>query len=377
MKASSIFGVAATTALATYFLDPQRGRGRRARVREKASAYVRELDDTSRAVTQDLSHRTRGVFSGLRTHLHSAGDPDHVLTERVKSKLGRVLSHPGAVAVTASAGSVTLHGPVLEHEAHRALKAAGRVPGVRDVVDGFERFEQSGNVSALQGGRPRRQRIDIMQERWAPATRLLVGSGGGLLAFRGLAHRSALALLLGAAGALLAVRAATNRDSRRLLGRRADTGLDFSKTIRIAAPVERVFECWSNFENFPRFMRNVRAVHRNADGDSWHWEVAGPLGATVQWDAKVTRSVPNELIAWATTPGSPIAHAGMVRFEKDGDGTRVQIQLTYDPPAGAAGHAVAALFGADPASEMDEDLMRLKAWLETGARAHDAALAPV
>ncbi|MGQ0547505.1 MAG: hypothetical protein ACT4P3_19600 [Betaproteobacteria bacterium] len=45
----------------------------------------------------------------------------------------------------------------------------------------------------------------------------------------------------------------------------------------------------------------------------------------------------------------------------------------YVPPAGALGHAVAALFGADPKSEMDADLMRMKTMLETGRPPHDAA----
>ena len=43
------------------------------------------------------------------------------------------------------------------------------------------------------------------------------------------------------------------------------------------------------------------------------------------------------------------------------------------PPAGAFGHAVAALFGADPKSEMDVDLLRMKAMIETGRAPHDAA----
>src|SRR5690606_18848570 len=113
------------------------------------------IDDATKAMTRDLSNRSRGVFAGLRTHLDSGDVPDRVLAERVKTKLGRVVSHPGAVRVTASGGSITLHGPVLEHEADRAVRAAGRVPGVRDVLDALERYEQAGNVSALQGGRPR------------------------------------------------------------------------------------------------------------------------------------------------------------------------------------------------------------------------------
>ena len=42
-------------------------------------------------------------------------------------------------------------------------------------------------------------------------------------------------------------------------------------------------------------------------------------------------------------------------------------------PAGVLGHAVAAMFGADPKSEMDADLMRMKHMIETGKPPHDAA----
>jgi hypothetical protein len=40
--------------------------------------------------------------------------------------------------------------------------------------------------------------------------------------------------------------------------------------------------------------------------------------------------------------------------------------MSYNPIAGAIGHAVASLFGADPKQAMDEDLVRMKSLLETG-----------
>ena len=52
---------------------------------------------------------------------------------------------------------------------------------------------------------------------------------------------------------------------------------------------------------------------------------------------------------------------------------QVHIQLSYNPPAGAVGHAVAALFGADSKTEMDEDLMQMKTMIETGIPPRDAA----
>jgi uncharacterized membrane protein len=63
-----------------------------------------------------------------------------------------------------------------------------------------------------------------------------------------------------------------------------------------------------------------------------------------------------------------------VRFVGTTDGgTRVSVELSYIPPAGAFGHAVATMFGADPKSEMDADLLRMKSMIETGHAPHDAA----
>jgi len=49
------------------------------------------------------------------------------------------------------------------------------------------------------------------------------------------------------------------------------------------------------------------------------------------------------------------------------------VRLSYHPLGGTFGHAVASMFGADPKSEMDADLMRMKNFIETGVPARDAA----
>jgi uncharacterized membrane protein len=65
---------------------------------------------------------------------------------------------------------------------------------------------------------------------------------------------------------------------------------------------------------------------------------------------------------------------GSLRLEPLGDGrTQVHVQLSYNPVAGAVGHAVATLFGADPAHKMKHDLQRLKSFVETGEVPSDAA----
>ena len=150
-------------------------------------------------------------------------------------------------------------------------------------------------------------------------------------------------------------------------------GITVQKTMNFDAPVERVFALWSDYERYPSFMRNVRRVER-VGGNGWRWAVAGPGGVPVHWEAEIVAAQPNRLIRWRSTPESEVRHEGEVRFAENGNGgTRLNVQLSYLPPAGALGHAVAALFGADPKSEMDADLLRMKTLLETGKPPHDAA----
>jgi len=120
-------------------------------------------------------------------------------------------------------------------------------------------------------------------------------------------------------------------------------------------------------------MSNVREVKDLGNGRS-HWVVAGPGGLPVEWEAVMTSYAPHERLAWRTEPGSIVQHTGSVRFQPNPDGsTTVNIRLAYNPGMGGVGHAVASLFGADPKSEMDADLVRMKTFIETGKSPADAA----
>jgi len=346
--------------------DPDRGKRRRALLRDKAIHVSRLSRDGLDVARRDLNNRVRGRVAVLSARLRNESVDDAVLVERVRAKLGRHCSHPQAIQVAARDGRVVLAGPVLAAEAGRVLDAVRRVPGVEAIEDRLARHEEA-DVPSLSG---KRDTPEARPSYWPPAYRLVAGVGGGGLALWGLVRGGLLGTGLGLLGAGLVTRAIANRELRDLLGMgAAPQGFTIQKTLTVNAPVEQVFEFWSRPENFPRFMRHIREVRNLGDGRS-HWVVSGPAGLAVEWDAVTTRTVKNELISWRSVPGSTVGHTGTIHLNANPDGsTRLHIQMCYHPPAGVVGHAVATLFGADPKHEMDEDLARMTLLIQRDATA--------
>jgi uncharacterized membrane protein len=365
------------TAVTTYLLDPISGRRRRARIADQLASFANGLQETAGVTARDLSYRFQGLAAKAQQHVRPDDADDEVLTERVRSALGRAVSHPHAIKVEAQQGHVTLSGDVLAHEHNQLLRTVQAVRGVRDCTDQLTVHEAANDIPALQGGRARiPRRFELMQENWSPAARFLSGISGGALVLFGARHRGVAGALSFVAGSALLLRSSTNIPLRRLAGAQGRRGIDVHKTINVQAPVDQVFRLLAAYENFPAFMRNVREVRPLQDGRS-HWIVAGPAGASVEWNSITTVCRPNETLAWRTEPNSAVQHAGVIRLRPHAEGeTQVEIQMSYNPPAGALGHVVAKLFGADPKTELDEDLVRMKSFLETGKPPRDAAAAP-
>ena len=191
---------------------------------------------------------------------------------------------------------------------------------------------------------------------------------GGALTLYGLARRGLVGIAARTVGAgMLWSEMREARDPARRPGRERRRTVDIQKTLFVGAPVAQVYEFWTDYENFPRFMSNVREV-RDLGGGRSRWVVSGPGGIPIEWDSVLTEQVPGETIAWRSRPGSMLENAGAVRFRPEGEGTRVDLRLCYNPPAGGAGQAVAELLGSDPRAKLNEDLGRLKALLEGANR---------
>jgi uncharacterized membrane protein len=348
---------------AMYLLDPERGARRRSLLRDQGIHAGNKVRDGLAGAARNARNRTAGVAAEVRSRFQQDQAGDEILTERVRSAIGRAVSHPGAITVNVFQGRVTLGGHVLADELPELIRRVGRVRGVSEVGNELEMHTTAENVPALQGIGHRR-RLSQAQGELRPVTRLLLGTAGGLLAAQGVRKGGTAGAALSAVGAgLLAGAVGVDRSSG-LVGFRARKSVEVEKTLSIGAPVEVVWEVWSNFENFPRFMAHLREVRKIDEGHS-RWVAVGPGGVSVEWDAIVTDWVPKQFIGWTSIEGSEVATTGQVRFRRASDNqTEIDIRLEYAPPAGALGHEVASLFGDNPKQAMDEDLARLKSLLE-------------
>ena len=151
MRLTSPLAVALGAA-AMYLLDPQQGRRRRALLRDQAMRRGREARQWGEVAARDVAHRTRGVRASLRQLLQRPPVTDEQLAARVRARLGRATSHPGAIDVQVKDACVTLTGAVLMRELPGVVHALRRVPGVRHVDDQLTGYENPQGVSALQGG---------------------------------------------------------------------------------------------------------------------------------------------------------------------------------------------------------------------------------
>lgn len=291
------------------------------------------------------------------------------LVAEVRSRLTQVASHPSTIDVRAQDGVVTLSGPVFDHEVNSLLDAVRKVEGVTGVHHHFDIMISTPSVKARHqrenqfGYRP-----EFIVGRWAPWLRIVLGSSGLLLLAQGIWKDRRLGSASSLAGIGLLTRSITNRDITHLIGSFILPVLRMRRSLRIAAPIDDVFEFWRHFENYPKFMSFIRSVEVNETG-GLRWVAVAPGRTRILWDTTIFDLQPNQRIAWKSDPGSVIATEGIIQMEPtEFRGTLLRVELSYAPPFGAVGYAVAHLLGFDPRRKIDEDLEVMKLLIEKSAR---------
>ncbi|MFI9450117.1 SRPBCC family protein [Amycolatopsis sp. NPDC052450] len=101
-----------------------------------------------------------------------------------------------------------------------------------------------------------------------------------------------------------------------------------TKSVDVQADVSTVYNQWTQFADFPRFMEGVDRVEQRDDTHT-HWTVT-IAGVSREFDATITEQHPDERVAWQSDTGPN--HAGVVTVHRiDETHSRVTVQLDIDP----------------------------------------------
>lgn len=133
------------------------------------------------------------------------------------------------------------------------------------------------------------------------------------------------------------------------------------KSIEVDAPLQATYNQWTQFEEFPEFMEGVERVRQLAP-DRLHW-VADIGGHVKEWEGLIVDQKPDERIAWRSEDGA--ANDGVVTFQSEGDHTRVDLTIEYDPQGFAENVGDALGF---MSRRVEGDLERFKEFLERRGR---------
>jgi len=131
------------------------------------------------------------------------------------------------------------------------------------------------------------------------------------------------------------------------------------KSIEVNAPLSAVYNQWTQFEEFPRFMEGVEEVKQLGE-KRLHWRVEIG-GKTVEWDAEIFEQIPDQRIAWRSVSGA--MNSGAVRFNQiDLNNTHVTLTLHYKPETATEkiGDALGVV-----SRRVEGDLKRFKEFIES------------
>jgi Polyketide cyclase / dehydrase and lipid transport/Protein of unknown function (DUF2934) len=99
-------------------------------------------------------------------------------------------------------------------------------------------------------------------------------------------------------------------------------------SIDVNAPIRSVYDQWTQFEEFPSFMRDVVEVHQHGP-NSLSWKVLMG-GKEKQWEARIIEQIPDTSIVWESVDGT--SNRGAITFEPLGaDSTRLTVVMEYEP----------------------------------------------
>jgi uncharacterized membrane protein len=135
------------------------------------------------------------------------------------------------------------------------------------------------------------------------------------------------------------------------------------KSLLVGAPLREVYDQWTQFEEFPRFMDGVEEV-RQLDDNTLYWR-ASIAGVEREWHAEIVEQVPDRRVAWRNLTGKQ--NSGIVSFRPADDRTtEVTLRVDYDPEgvAESVGDALGLV-----SRRVQGDLKRFRDFIEERGKA--------
>jgi len=133
-------------------------------------------------------------------------------------------------------------------------------------------------------------------------------------------------------------------------------------SIDVNAPLRAVYNQWTQFEQFPRFMEGVEEVRQEGEKRLfWRAKIGGKVK---EWEAEITNQVPDERIVWQSVDGSP--NSGTIIFEElDSGWTRITATIEYEPEGFL--EKTGDVLGI-PSGRVEGDLERFRDFIEESGR---------
>jgi len=150
-KGAALVGGVGLGAALMYFFDPDRGKRRRAKVRDTVEATGNKVGCYAGKMSRDIRNRAQGVMAETKSLFVREDVADEVLVDRVHAKLGHYPVQSGSIDVQATAGVVILGGSISAEELPSLLRATGQVRGVKRVENQLRVVPTSGNAPDFQG----------------------------------------------------------------------------------------------------------------------------------------------------------------------------------------------------------------------------------
>jgi uncharacterized membrane protein len=132
-----------------------------------------------------------------------------------------------------------------------------------------------------------------------------------------------------------------------------------TESIIVNCPRSTVYDQWTQFEEFPRFMEGVESVIQT-DDTHLHW-VAEISGKRHEWDAEITEQRPDQVMAWRSLDGH--YNSGRVHFERvDDNTTKVSVEMEHETEGMV--ETLGSALGFD-SRQVKADLERFKEYIES------------